>query len=191
MAVSKRLRHEVMRRDNFACRYCGATAPDVKLTIDHVTPTTLGGSDEPANLVTACADCNSGKSATPPDAPLVADVEQDALRWAKAKERVAKLAAAEQRDTDKLNATFYDVWQAAMPQWAQLDASFPESLASFRSRGLPEEVIHAAVWKASNANHIPQRSLYRYFCGICWGKITDLEAAASALLLAEETDDGA
>lgn len=27
MAVSKRLRHEVMRRDNHTCRYCGGGAP--------------------------------------------------------------------------------------------------------------------------------------------------------------------
>ena len=35
MAVSKRLRYEILRRDNFACHYCGAAAPDVKLNADH------------------------------------------------------------------------------------------------------------------------------------------------------------
>lgn len=34
MAVSKRTRYEVLRRDNHACRYCGASAPEVKLTVD-------------------------------------------------------------------------------------------------------------------------------------------------------------
>jgi 5-methylcytosine-specific restriction endonuclease McrA len=38
MAVSKRTRYEVLRRDNHACRYCGGIAPDVILTVDHVTP---------------------------------------------------------------------------------------------------------------------------------------------------------
>lgn len=28
MAVSKRTRYEVLRRDNHACRYCGARAPE-------------------------------------------------------------------------------------------------------------------------------------------------------------------
>jgi hypothetical protein len=37
MAVSKRLRHEVFRRDNHTCLYCGHSAPDVKITIDHAT----------------------------------------------------------------------------------------------------------------------------------------------------------
>lgn len=57
MAVSKRTRFEVLRRDNHTCRYCGQAAPDVKLTVDHVTPVALGGTDDPANLVTACAEC--------------------------------------------------------------------------------------------------------------------------------------
>lgn len=58
MAVSKRLRYEILRRDNHTCRYCGATAPDVKLTVDHVVPVALGGSDVPTNLVAACDACN-------------------------------------------------------------------------------------------------------------------------------------
>lgn len=33
MAVSKRLRYEILRRDDHACRYCGDRAPDVKLTV--------------------------------------------------------------------------------------------------------------------------------------------------------------
>lgn len=82
MAVSKRLRYEVLRRDNHACRYCGASAPDVKLNVDHVIPTSLGGSDKPTNLVTACADCNSGKTSSLPNATPVSDVEQEAFRKA-------------------------------------------------------------------------------------------------------------
>ncbi|MGC7224589.1 HNH endonuclease, partial [Mycobacteroides abscessus subsp. massiliense] len=44
MAVTKRLRYEVLRRDNYSCRYCGRSAPEVKLTVDHVVPVALGGS---------------------------------------------------------------------------------------------------------------------------------------------------
>ncbi|MFF0777048.1 HNH endonuclease [Streptomyces sp. NPDC003720] len=64
MAVSKRLRYEILRRDNHTCRYCGASAPDVPLRIDHVTPVALGGTDHPSNLVTSCEPCNNGKSST-------------------------------------------------------------------------------------------------------------------------------
>lgn len=83
MAVSQRLRYEILRRDNHACRYCGATAPNVKLNVDHVIPTSLGGSDKPDNLVTACADCNGGKTSSMPNAMPVADVKQETFRQAK------------------------------------------------------------------------------------------------------------
>lgn len=87
MAVSKRLRYEILRRDNHACRYCGAAAPSVKLNVDHVIPTSLGGSDKPDNLVTACADCNGGKTSSMPNAMVVADVDQNTLRQATEKKR--------------------------------------------------------------------------------------------------------
>jgi 5-methylcytosine-specific restriction endonuclease McrA len=51
MAITKRLRFEILRRDDFACRYCGGKAPDIELTVDHVTPKALGGTDEPTNNV--------------------------------------------------------------------------------------------------------------------------------------------
>ena len=78
MAVSKRTRFEVLRRDDFTCRYC--RSKDHELTVDHVVPVALGGTDKPDNLVAACRDCNAGKSSTPPDTALVSDVEADAVR---------------------------------------------------------------------------------------------------------------
>ena len=57
--------------DNHSCRYCGQCAPDVRLTVDHVVPKALGGTDAPSNLVAACIDCNVGKASSSPDAALV------------------------------------------------------------------------------------------------------------------------
>src|SRR5690242_2374425 len=97
MAIPKRLRYEILRRDNHACRYCGAAAPDVKLTVDHVVPVALGGTDEPSNLVTACEPCNTGKSASTPDAPVVDDVAADALRWSRAMAQATEIAQLDLR----------------------------------------------------------------------------------------------
>jgi len=36
MAISKRDRFEVFKRDKFTCQYCGKAAPDVVLHIDHI-----------------------------------------------------------------------------------------------------------------------------------------------------------
>lgn len=62
MAISKRMRFEILRRDGFKCTYCHAS--EALLTVDHVTPVSLGGTDHPSNLVACCDDCNTGKSST-------------------------------------------------------------------------------------------------------------------------------
>lgn len=60
--ISKKTRFEVFKRDGFKCQYCGASAPDVVLQVDHIEPVSKGGGDDVMNFVTACQPCNSGKS---------------------------------------------------------------------------------------------------------------------------------
>lgn len=62
MALGKRLRFEVFKRDSFTCQYCGKQAPDVVLHVDHLHPRAAGGADDILNLITSCVDCNMGKS---------------------------------------------------------------------------------------------------------------------------------
>lgn len=60
-SISKKLRFEVFKRDSFKCQYCGASAPDVVLQVDHIKPVASGGDNAIVNLVTSCAPCNAGK----------------------------------------------------------------------------------------------------------------------------------
>lgn len=60
--LSKKLRFEVFKRDDFTCQYCGKKAPDVVLEVDHIEPVAKGGTNEITNLITACFECNRGKS---------------------------------------------------------------------------------------------------------------------------------
>ena len=60
--ISKRTRFDVLKRDKFTCQYCGKSAPDVVLHIDHIVPVSKGGTNDIINLVTSCAECNLGKS---------------------------------------------------------------------------------------------------------------------------------
>lgn len=62
MSVSPKLRWNVLVRDEFTCQYCGAKAPSVRLEVDHLIPRSKGGKDLFTNLVTACEECNRGKS---------------------------------------------------------------------------------------------------------------------------------
>jgi len=60
-AISKKIRFEVFKRDRFTCQYCGRSAPDIILNIDHILPVSKGGENDITNLITSCFDCNSGK----------------------------------------------------------------------------------------------------------------------------------
>lgn len=65
MSVSKFIRFEVFKRDSFKCQYCGRSAPDVVLEVDHIHPESKGGETTLLNLITACFDCNRGKRDIP------------------------------------------------------------------------------------------------------------------------------
>ena len=59
--IGKKLRFEVFKRDSFTCQYCGRSAPDVVLEVDHIQPVADGGKNDILNLITSCHDCNAGK----------------------------------------------------------------------------------------------------------------------------------
>ncbi len=61
MTISLSLRFDVLNRDAFTCRYCGRHAPETELEVDHIQPRSEEGTDDLANLVTTCRDCNRGK----------------------------------------------------------------------------------------------------------------------------------
>lgn len=58
-------RHEIFRRDNFTCQYCGRKTTD--LTIDHVIPKKFGGQHIWSNVVSACFTCNHHKGSRTPE----------------------------------------------------------------------------------------------------------------------------
>ena len=63
------LRWKVLNRDLFTCQYCGQTAPNVVLQVDHIVARANGGTDELNNLKTACVACNIGKNLKPLNIP--------------------------------------------------------------------------------------------------------------------------
>ncbi|MGW2721365.1 HNH endonuclease [Streptomyces sp. NPDC001492] len=188
MAVSKRLRYEILRRDSYTCRYCGRSAPEVPLRVDHVTPVALGGGDEPTNLATSCHDCNSGKTSTSPDAPLVADVADDALRWAAA----MKQAAGDLRDTLAPKIAYRKHFEKSWSKWTREDGwktvrvelpdSWKSSLDTFYEAGLPKEVLPDIIEKAMTNPTVRVDNTFRYACGIAWRMIKDLQERAREIV---------
>jgi len=60
VALSKAKRRTVFERDNYKCRHCRSTE---NLSVDHIEPWSLGGSNDLDNLQTLCLRCNASKGA--------------------------------------------------------------------------------------------------------------------------------
>lgn len=90
--ITKRDRFSIFSRDGFTCKYCGKQPPAVLLVIDHVVPISRGGTNHPDNLITACEECNQGKS-NKPTAP--SDIPEES-RLAIAQEQMEVIRIAEE-----------------------------------------------------------------------------------------------
>ena len=67
--LSKRVRAEILERNGYTCKMCGAGAgePDpenpgrvVRLHVGHIVDKSHGGTDDPSNLRALCSTCNQG-----------------------------------------------------------------------------------------------------------------------------------
>lgn len=188
MAVSKRLRYEVLRRDNHTCRYCGASAPDVPLRVDHVTPVALGGTDTPDNLVTSCEPCNSGKSSATVDSALVENVANDALRWAAAMQQAADNLLEQEKPKLEYRAAFLKEWN----RWGygegddrkaiELPGDWKPSVERFRVAGLPAWVWGEIIDTAMGYDKVLDPNKFKYCCGIAWNKVGVLQEGARRIV---------
>jgi hypothetical protein len=190
VAVSKRLRYEILRRDNHACRYCGKAAPETELRVDHVIPVALGGTDDPSNLVTACEPCNTGKTSTAPDSPIVDDVSADALRWGNAIAEAANALLLEHDRRKALRDEFFEAWCSwtYMSQGRKCSLDLPDtwgnSVDSILSAGLPIEILCECINIAMGKKYLKDE--FRYMCGIAWRKVSELRDIAAELVNADE-----
>lgn len=190
MAVSKRTRFEVLRRDNHTCRYCHAT--DAPLTVDHVIPVALGGSDDPSNLVAACRDCNSGKSSSAPEASMVADVRESALHHAEMIRQAYAVMVNHLEDKESYQDEFIDAWP-----WDRIIPTWRGSIAAFWRMGVPIQLIRDALETTESRTSITTADArFRYMCGIIWNHIglvveavSSREALAGAWRTESDLDD--
>ena len=174
MAVTKRTRYEVMKRDNFTCRYCRST--ENPLTIDHVVPVALGGTDDPSNLVAACQDCNYGKGSSAADSNLVDDVTGDQIRWADAMKRAADVRAESRKEVERFISTFDELWA---DRWS-VPWNYEQSLEALYKAGLPLNLLVDSIEITFNARGVYAR--FNYLCGVAWKKVNELQEIARKLL---------
>lgn len=164
-ALSKRLRFEIFKRDNHRCRYCGAGVIDSVLHVDHVVPFSKGGSDDPSNLVTACRDCNGGKSDVPLEerklkARFTSEEEREHAEQLREYLAVQREIAGVKREAEAL---VLERWQELMGEWpARLPGHLPRAV---KGLGI-ESVIQAVEAVARKEDLRRDQDRIRYFCGV-------------------------
>jgi len=171
MAISKKIRFEVFKRDGFQCCYCGKTPPEVVLEVDHIEPKAKGGGDDINNLLTACFDCNRGKKdILLSKAPLKLSenleiLKQKEIQLKEYRKFVKKIEVRTLKDIATIDA----IYQQAFPG-RQLSDQFKNISLNQFLKLLPLHEIEEAMFIATSK--IPQgEKAIKYFCGICWSKI--------------------
>lgn len=195
MTIGKRLRFEVLRRDGYRCVYCGVTSKETTLTIDHVVAEKLGGTDDPANLVAACPNCNEGKASTTVDAAFIAKVDEDAQRWMRAMAAAVQLRRKRLAVHDGALLRLDEVWTSWTYKETEQPIPRPDNwemtAESLLAAGLPIDEMLRLVPVAMQARTITllDFSEWRYFYGCCRRVLGEIEGTAR-VLLANETAAG-
>lgn len=172
MALSKKIRFEVFKRDEFRCGYCGKNPPQAILEVDHIDPKSKGGKDDINNLITACFDCNRGKKNIPlsviptklkDNLIVLKDQEEQIKEYRKF---TRKIENRKKKDMDRIGA----IYTQAYPEWVFSDSFRNITLRRLISL-LPENEIIEALHLAISRFSGDKDRVINYFCGICWRKI--------------------
>jgi hypothetical protein len=168
-ALPKKLRFEVLKRDGFRCRYCGATPAQAMLHVDHVVPVAKGGTNDPMNLVVACQPCNSGKGAVSLDDPSKT-TKQTAAALREHAEQIMEYLAAQQKHSHAVSAVLESLARemekiAGYPLAKNEFSGLRGHLRSFSA----EDIVAAfslAIERINPTTDYHRTKVWRYFCGI-------------------------
>ena len=169
-ALGKKLRFEVFKRDAFTCQYCGSKPPSIVLEVDHIHPVAAGGKDTVDNLITACFDCNRGKSDVLLSA-IPASLEERAAILEEKQEQVkayGRLIKSIKRKEEKAIDGVEEVFRIYFDGYS-FSQKFRESVRVFIQK-LPIDDVEQAMHTACSRIRRMDDST-KYFCGICWNLI--------------------
>jgi 5-methylcytosine-specific restriction endonuclease McrA len=181
IALSKRIRFEVFKRDRFCCQYCGRHPPDVILEIDHIIPVCDGGDTNEANLLTACFDCNRGKAANPLTR-VPQSLADKATEIAEHEEQLRGYREVFEQQRDRIEADMWKVAEALFGEYECEDGIRRDWLSRikfFNDKIGFEQVFEAAEIAAvkwlgraqADEWRTEKQRRFAYFCGVCWRKI--------------------
>lgn len=178
MAVSKRMRFEVLRRDSHTCQYCGESAPNVVLHVDHVKPKALGGTDGPDNLVTACKDCNAGKASTILESEHAQEIAKRNADWELQNQRLAAQIRGTVEVDEKYIREFEAQWNIGGSMANEepfLPHDYRATIMVWSGKGYPWEAMVAAIELAYGKPGVDPERRFNYLCGIVWAQIRNAQ----------------
>lgn len=179
-SMSLRNRFNVFKRDEFKCKYCGRGVPDVILEVDHIVPVSKGGDNSQNNLITSCFDCNRGKGAesllTKPENitdTLLAEIE---LKKEKQKQikyidrELQKIKDKEDKILIELGHYFFNNFEYEKDVYV-FSGQYKTSVQTFLKKMTPFQIKECM--DISFSKNKSEYNTFRYFCGVCWGKIKE------------------
>ena len=171
--ISKKTRFEVFKRDNFTCQYCSAKPPKVPLEIDHILPVCKKGTNNIDNLITACFDCNRGKSGielTSIPSTLIEKSERKKIALAQYKEYQKILNLEKKQIESDIDLVEY-IYTTSFKGWCFSD-NFRLSVKKF-IKVLGVELVCEYMESSCIKIYYDRDDVLKYFCGICWNNIKD------------------
>ena len=171
--TSKRMRFEVFKRDNFECQYCGSKPPKVPLEIDHIIPVSKNGKTTKDNLITACFDCNRGKSNIELDdipRPLIETIERKKIAQLQYLD-YKKILKKEQKIIKEEINTIELVYSSSFNEYCFTD-KFKVTVKNFIKK-LDVVIVEDAMETACVKIYYDEQKVLKYFCGICWNIIKE------------------
>ena len=181
--IPKTIRFEVFKRDKFTCQYCGASAPDVILEIDHIQPVSKGGTNELLNLVTSCRNCNRGKSNKELSDDSAVKVQKQQLDDMQDRREQMKMMLEWRRDMDDLikdqveaiDRMFDSDTDYVMADWGKKQMS-----SLLRKFGFNEvyEACQISISKYYHHTEWSWREMFSKIGGICYNRRKEREKDA-------------
>lgn len=159
------IRFEIFKRDNFICQYCGNHPPIVILEVDHILAISKGGKDDTENLITACRECNSGKSnknlsAIPEKVKLnIEDIKEKKLQLQKFYIYQKEIAELKEKQIEEIS----NHWKKLCNNKFHLNELGKASMRKFLKFFTSEE-IKDAIDTSIRITDVHHR--FQYLCGI-------------------------
>lgn len=170
--ISTRTRFEVFKRDGFKCQYCGAHPPEAMLHVDHIEAVANGGSNDMDNLITSCAMCNLGKSCVPLSS-VPQSLAEKAAEVAEREEQLRGYSQILEAKRQRLEEETWRVMELLYPGEESVPRDSFNGTRKFIERLGFHSVYEAAEIALAGPAH--WNRTFRYFCGVCWTKIREME----------------